>query len=322
MMRFGGATLGVLLAMALGWIAGCAPPSRFAEPASADRIGQRPLPAEYNPAPQTLDTSTPDLRASSLSNSDLSGYAERLMDATFDTFTTWPDSLPSPFDPDLILELGRNPGLGLKVLHDSGVTGRGVGLAVIDQPILVGHQEYADRLRVYEQLGAGERARWEGSAVLSIAAGRTVGVAPDADLYYVGVSEGLDLYPLIAPAVNRILEIDELLPADGRIRVLVMSFDPGHRPDTMAAIRRAEEAGILVISASGELWTLAGRPGGDVRFCNFSLEERVPEGHLLRAVAEVVEFSLATACSCPAHPAPARVNGAVAELDITRSGQG
>lgn len=35
------------------------------------------------------------------------------MDATFDTFTIWPNRLPLLFDPGLILELGKNPGLGL-----------------------------------------------------------------------------------------------------------------------------------------------------------------------------------------------------------------
>jgi hypothetical protein len=52
------------------------------------------------------------------------------VDATFDTFTIWPNRLPLLFDPGLILELGKNPGLGLRALHAAGVTGKGSGLAV------------------------------------------------------------------------------------------------------------------------------------------------------------------------------------------------
>ena len=44
-----------------------------------------------------------------------------------------------------ILEAGKNPGLGVRALHDEGVTGKGVNVAIIDQNLLLDHPEFAER---------------------------------------------------------------------------------------------------------------------------------------------------------------------------------
>ncbi len=58
-----------------------------------------------------------------------------------------------------------------------------LGLVVL----LVDHQEYRDRIRLYEEINIdkGTPAQMHGAAVASIAVGKTVGVAPEADLYYI-----------------------------------------------------------------------------------------------------------------------------------------
>jgi hypothetical protein len=38
-------------------------------------------------------------------------------------------------------------------MHAQGITGQGVGIAIIDNPLLVDHEEYAGRLRLYEENG-------------------------------------------------------------------------------------------------------------------------------------------------------------------------
>ena len=50
------------------------------------------------------------------------------------------------------MELGKDPGLGVRQLQAQGITGSGVGIAIIDQPMLVDHQEYASRLKLYEEI--------------------------------------------------------------------------------------------------------------------------------------------------------------------------
>ena len=112
-----------------------------------------------------------------------------LLYADFDSKTQWPasDKLPTDFDRQKIMEISKDPGLGIRKLHDQGITGNGVGIAIIDQTLLVDHIEYKDRIRIYEEAeditGGWLETQMHGPAVASIAVGKTVGVAPDADLY-------------------------------------------------------------------------------------------------------------------------------------------
>lgn len=90
------------------------------------------------------------------------------------------------------MELGKNPGLGSRELHQKGITGKGVGIAIIDQSLLVDHVEYKEQLKMYEEIHCyDERASMHGPAVASIAVGKTVGVALEADLYYIAETHGI-----------------------------------------------------------------------------------------------------------------------------------
>jgi len=209
-----------------------------------------------------------DLRCRDLSKLDLSNSIDDLKYAVFDDYTVWPKSvqMPEEFDPKKMMELGKNPGLGVRTLHESGITGKGVGVAIIDQPLLTDHQEYADRLRLYEENNVTDedRASPHGPAVASIAVGKTVGLAPDADLYYIAtwnwdISRDDDPprnFLFKAQSIRRLLEINRQLPADRKIRVISMSIgwvpsDDGY-DEIMAACEEAEAAGVFVISCDSE----------------------------------------------------------------------
>jgi hypothetical protein len=209
-----------------------------------------------------------DLRSSYLATLDLRGRLDDLLHADFDDQTVWPpaERMPPAFDPERIMELGRNPGLGLRALHAQGINGRGVGIAIVDQTLLVDHQEYAPRLLLYEEINYDPEspAAMHGPAVASIAVGETVGVAPGADLYYVAVwfsdshpsSESVPDYDYLAQGIRRILEINQQLPADRRIRVISISkgWSPGDRgyESVTAAVAEAKAAGMLVVCSSME----------------------------------------------------------------------
>jgi hypothetical protein len=119
-------------------------------------------------------------------------------------------------------------------LHRRGITGRHVGIAIVDQFLLTTHREFAGRLRWYDEIDAapGDLARYHRTAVASIAVGGSVGVASEADLYFVGVGliwrgEPLgDLFRAahtgmpVAMAVRRILAVNARLAPDRRIRVI------------------------------------------------------------------------------------------------------
>jgi len=220
--------------------------------------------------PNSDDVWQMDLRSYDLSGLDLRQSLNDLMYAAFDARTKWPaaDRMPPGFDWQKIMELGRNPGLGISSLHARGITGRGVGIAIIDQPLLIEHREYAGRIQLYEEINIAPRIPGEmhGSAVTSIAVGETAGVAPEADLYYIGCYAGdrgiggpnnfTYNFHYIAQGIQRILDINRQLPADHKIRVISISvgWNPGNKgyDEVMAAVNKAKAAGLLVVSSSLE----------------------------------------------------------------------
>lgn len=252
-------------------------------PASYPKIDLHPVVANWGRGalasvsaydPNSQDPFQVDLRSYDLSALDLRQSADSLPYAAFDDRTVWPpaDKMPADFDWQQIMEEGKNPGLGVRSLHALGITGRGVGIAIIDQELLVEHQEYADRLRFYEKIGSSQdkgMASMHAAAVASIAVGKTVGVAPEADLYFIDGFTGKcfgvpTLYHCLAQSIRRILEINAELPEGAKIRAI--SISRGHKPgdegsdDWEAAIQEAEQAGILVANVNEKFGGLGREP--------------------------------------------------------------
>jgi subtilisin family serine protease len=248
-----------------------------AQPPIPPKIDRQPAADDYRlanshptpPPPFDPNLGNPfqiEYRSSDLSKLDLTGSLDGLLYSNFDSKTVWPPAqkLPVGFDPQKVMELGKDPGLGVRSLHAQGLTGSGVGIAIIDQPMLVDHQEYASRLKLYEEINIepGTKSQMHGPAVASIAVGQTVGVAPQADLYFIAdwfgtwSNAGVFEYDFsyLAQAVRRILEINKTLPRTHKIRVISISVswrsDKQGFADMVAAVEEAKKAGIFVISMS------------------------------------------------------------------------
>lgn len=158
-----------------------------------------------------------------------------------------------------LLENGKDPGLGVRSLQARGITGQGVNVAIIDQPLLTDHPEIANAIVDYYDAGSGagaDEGSLHGSAVASILAGQTLGVAPGVRIYYTATPGTADSRPF-ADALRHILEINKTLPADEKIRIVSVSAGPS---DTAlfentdlwrAALADAEDAGLLVLTAQG-----------------------------------------------------------------------
>ena len=245
-------------------------------PTATPKIDRYPQPADFSGLniytelpkhdPGLTDSLQMDLRSSDLSKLDLSLSRADLLYATFDSKTIWPEKMPADFDWQSIMEIGKNPGLGIRNLQEQGITGKGVSIAIIDQPLLVEHQEYAKQLRLYEEINIhpNNESQLHGPAVASIAVGKTIGVAPDANLYYIASNLGIfdgqggfsyD-YSYIAQAVRRILEINSQLPDEQKIRAISISAswkaDQKGYNDIIAAVDEAKANGIFVVSCSLE----------------------------------------------------------------------
>jgi hypothetical protein len=94
-----------------------------------------------------------------------------------------------------------------------------------------------------------------GAAVASLAVGKTIGVAPGADLYYIGRGENWKSvarqFQDCAQGVRRLIEIGKRLPKERKIRVISMSVGwspgaPGY-DDIHRATEEAKAAGMLVV---------------------------------------------------------------------------
>lgn len=195
----------------------------------------------------------------SLANVDLTNEYDALIKSTFDTHTKWPskDKLPKEFDPLEIIEIGKNPGLGIKDLHDQGITGKGVNVAIIDQPLLLEHEEYKDKIKKYTAIDCeGEGPQMHGPAVASILVGENCGVAPDASLYYWAEPSWKGDYMQKTTALNEIIEYNKDKPLNERIRVVSVSKgfdeDEDNLPLWKEKIKEAEENDIIIVHCSDE----------------------------------------------------------------------
>jgi hypothetical protein len=209
-----------------------------------------------------------DLRLQDVSRLDLSDSLDDLLHTEFDDRTVWPasDKMPSGFNWQKIMELGKNPGLGLRGLHQRGITGRGVRIAILDQPLLVDHQEYADRLQLYEEIHIphGMSPQWHGPMVASVAVGKTVGVAPEAELFYIAQlnydqeNRGSPTLRYLVQGIYRLLEINRQLPPDNKIRAISISkgWTQSDKDYAMVAeaVQKAQAEGILMVFTSVELF--------------------------------------------------------------------
>ncbi len=202
-----------------------------------------------------------DVRSCDISEEDLS-VVKDVNDLTFGSNTTWPEVLPEGFDPEKLLEYNKNPGLGIRALHKKGITGKGVSIAIIDQALLLDHEQYEDNIKTYERIHCVDgTAQMHGPGVTSIAVGKDIGVAPKANVYYIASTfghfsdQGYDFdASIIADAILRVLEINKELDKDDKIRVISISKgygiqDKGYE-ELQAAIKKADDENIFVLTTT------------------------------------------------------------------------
>lgn len=163
-----------------------------------------------------------------------------------------------------VMEEGRNPGLGVRELHRSGITGQGVNVGIIDQNLLTDHPEFAGKIAAYYDTGCSvpeDEGSMHAPAVTSILAGETIGVAPGVRVYFAAVPSWELDSAYYAKALYWLIEQNEKLPEGEKIRVVSVSAVPSG-PETLfekntqmwdEAMRAAHAAGILVLDCgSGE----------------------------------------------------------------------
>ena len=209
-----------------------------------------------------------------ISDLDFSNQKDALDFLTFDNRAIFPniDKLPLGFDPNKILEEGKNPGLGIRNLHKKGITGKGINVAIIDQRLDTQHLEFKDNLINYRDyfLSCFENnADFHGNAVSSLLCGKSIGVSPDVKLTYFATSSMLgepNEKPLLQgdrkiyvssyiKALKRILFINSKLSERERFSVVSISWGGLHNnQECTELIKELISKGVFVISCDSRIF--------------------------------------------------------------------
>jgi hypothetical protein len=201
-----------------------------------------------------------DFRGMDLSNKDFRDVSlDVLKTIDFDNQTKWSkDKLPSNFDPEVILENSKNPGLGIKELHSQGITGIGINVAIIDQKLDINHSEYSSTLANYEEIGeVDNEISMHGPGVSSLFVGKNCGVAPESKLYYKATPSGKDCnWDKQAEALNKIVSDNDSLPDDDKIKIVSCSLGypnpdfKGNLNNWKNSINEARKNGIIFVDSN------------------------------------------------------------------------
>jgi subtilisin family serine protease len=151
-----------------------------------------------------------------------------------------------------------NPGLGVRALHAQGITGSGVHVGLIDQPLLLDHPEYAGKIVSYHALDCGpHKTSMHGPAMTSELVGQRCGTAPGASLHVVAVPSWKTDASYYAQALDQFVAYNEGAPKEQRIRVVSVSAQPSGEGSVYKsqslwdeAVQRAQDKGILVLDCT------------------------------------------------------------------------
>jgi serine protease AprX len=203
-----------------------------------------------------------DARWKNLAGIDLRQHPEYPATFWFNDQTVWPsaDRMPSGMEPGILLTNAMNPGLGIHSLHQRGITGKGVCVGIIDQPLYLGHPEYAGKIAAYHDVGCNSESSMHGPGVTSLLAGENCGTAPGARIYYVATPSWLGDAEYFARALEWLVQTNQHLPEAKKIRVVSVSAAPSGRGSPFKknqaswdrAVEKAEQAGMLVLDCSWE----------------------------------------------------------------------
>lgn len=131
-----------------------------------------------------------------LSNHDLSGLSEKyLRMITFNSSTKWPnkEKMPRGFNPSEIMGKAKFKPNAIKQMHEVGITGEGVSVAMIDFSLQdLDHQDLEKADISVVRKSHTHNAHFHGSCVLANLCGKAVGIAPKVKVLYYERLQGDD----------------------------------------------------------------------------------------------------------------------------------
>lgn len=202
-----------------------------------------------------------DFRGLDLSDKNFKNVSlDVLKTINFDSQTKWPnkEKLPTEFNLKDIFENSKNPGLGLRELHNSGITGANINVAIIDQKLDVHHNEYSQKILSYEEVGKiNEKISMHGPSVASLLVGKNCGIVPESKLYYIATPSGKNCnWNNQTTALNKIMNRNKSLSEKEKIKVVSCSLGypnqsfGGSLSDYKKAINEVRKSGVILVDAN------------------------------------------------------------------------
>jgi len=160
---------------------------------------------------------------------------------------------------DKILHAAMNPGLGVRKLHKMGITGKGINVAIIDQPMYLVHPEFVGKVVEYYDTGCEtDKSSMHGPAVASLLVGTNCGTAPDAKVFYAAAPSWKKDSAYYAKALDWIIDRNHQLPIGQKIRVVSVSACPSGQGSPFdknnamwdQACQKAKASGIMVLDCT------------------------------------------------------------------------
>ncbi|MBE5748477.1 MAG: hypothetical protein E7344_02475 [Clostridiales bacterium] len=162
--------------------------------------------------------------------------------------TTSFSKLPVGYDSAALIEWGKDPGLNVDILHKHGFTGKGATIAYVDQPVSW-HEQYSGS-NIHVKNNSDTDHSMHGPAVLSLLAGKNIGTAPEAEVYFYGHAAWLADQRTHAECLYQIIEQNKSLPDHQKIRMVAFSdgidTSEGYAEEFQAAVDACQKAGIMV----------------------------------------------------------------------------
>ena len=183
---------------------------------------------------------------------------ETLVTLKFNKGTLWTDDKL----PKAILEYGKTPPLDIEKLHKQRLTGEGVNVAIIDQPLALDHPEYKGKIASYKTFTPEnyemDISSMHGPGVASLLVGENLGTAPKARVYYYAVPTWLKDSLYAAQALEDIIKVNKTLDNKHKIKFVSVSaaFSGNGSPFEKnldaweQAVAKAEKEGICVVECS------------------------------------------------------------------------
>ena len=210
---------------------------------------QKNTPASYEDMPSQDFANTKDARGLYLDKLNLT--EEQLLSLTIDSTTVVSEEQQAILDK--AKENTMNPGLNIRSLHEQGVTGKGVRIAIIDSDIS-DNPEFKDKVISQTNFAQNKDGVYHGNVVSSVAVGTKCGVAPDAELAFYSANT-LTEY---AKAIEDVITKNEEYRQKGEPTISVISISCGFDADQedfennyanlRSIIAKAKEAEIAVIT--------------------------------------------------------------------------